>query len=285
MIIKTKIAKAVAFTILSAGLATNVSAHVMYNTFTAGDSSTDGWTYGGANNPGYPTVGPGWLGTPASGTLPFGYSGNGWVNWAAAIHQNGTLEVSAAQAASAYSGAVVDIDTNKGSWNDDGQGSATNPEGWAHNTDIGLIKSDFNGTVTLNITNVDAVNQWTNFGVSVFEGMDAAGGSVNHHATWNTGWTASNETPANANNPFGLSLNHLKHDATVDAINGLTFDVTAGQVYTVLLGGHEFGSVFGPTADYKLTITAVPLPAAVWLFGSTLASLVGFNRRHSKITI
>ena len=282
---KTKLAKAVTLAILSLGAASNASAHVMYNTFVgAGDSGTDGWTYGGVGNPGFPNVSPGWLGTASSTTLPFGYAGKGWLNWAAAVHHNGTLEVSAAQAASAYSGAVVDIDTNKGSWNDDGQGDTTNPEGWAHNTDIGLIRADSNLTLTLNLTNVDGT--WSNYGITVFEGMSGSTGSANHHATWNTGWTSSNDAPANANNPFGLNgLTHLVHDATVGSdplLKGLTFNAEAGKVYTVLLGGHEFGSVFGPTADYKLSISAVPVPGAVWLFGSAMAGLIGFGRRNVK---
>lgn len=281
---KTKLSRAVAMAVagaaLSLGAAGNASAHVMYNSFNAGgDGNTDGWTYGGTGNPNYPTVSPVWLGTASSTTTPFGYNGKGWLNWGAAIHGVGTMEVSSAAAAAHYSGAVVDIDTNKGSWNDDGA-EFVPPEGWAHNTDIGLIKSDIDATVTLNVTNVDAANQWTNFGITVFTGMAGTTGFANHHGSWNTGWTPGNDTPANANNPFGLSgLTHLVHDATVDSINGLTFNVTAGQVYSVFVGGHEFGSVFGPTADYKLTITTVPVPAAVWLFVSALAGLGIFGRR------
>lgn len=288
MIVKTKLAQAMAVAMLTVGVTSGASAHVMYNTFVgAGDSGTDGWNYGGVGNGGYPTVSPGWLMTPGfntvSATLPFGYTGNTWLSWAAAIHHNGTMEVSAAKAALDYNGAVVDIDTNKGSWYDNNATGFGAPQGWAHNAEVGLIKSDINGTVTLNLTNVDAnpANQWTNFGISVFTGMDGAGGAANHHASWNLGGTAANPGNVTSNTPFGFNgLTYLTHSGFVDSVNGLTFNVVAGQEYTVILGGQDFGSVFAPTADYKLSINTVPVPGAVWLFGSAMAGLMGFGRRN-----
>jgi hypothetical protein len=266
---KAKLTSAVALVVLSLGAVSNASAHNMYNKFSAADSATDGWVYGFANLSD-PTVTPGFTGT-AVGATPFGYAGKGWVNWAAAIHHTGLTEISDANA-----GFDADLDTNKGSWNDNGQ--SFNPsQGWAHNTDIGLIKADHDMTLTLNITNVEGT--WSNYGISIFEGMNT-GGFDSHHEGWNVGWSSANEAAAQQNNPFGLvGLNYLAHDGSVDSINGLTFFAKAGQVYTVLLGGNEFGSVFGPTADYKLSINAVPVPGAVWLFGSALAGLGVFSRR------
>jgi hypothetical protein len=281
MIVKTKLAQAMAVAMLTVGATSGASAHVMYNTFVgAGDSGTDGWNYGGVGNPSA-TVSPGWTGTASPTTLPFGYTGNTWLNWAVAIHHNGVMEVSDADA-----GFDADLDTNKGSWYDNNATGFGTPQGWAHNAEVGLIKSDINGTVTLNLTNVDAnpANQWSNFGISVFTGMDGAGGAVNHHSDWNVGGTAANPGSVTSNTPFGFNgLTYLTHDATVDSVNGLTFNVVAGQVYTVILGGQDFGSVFGPTADYKLTLTTVPVPGAVWLFGSAMAGLMGFGRRNKKI--
>ncbi len=37
----------------------------------------------------------------------------------------------------------------------------------------------------------------------------------------------------------------------------------------------------GPTEDWLTTLTPVPLPAAVWLFGTALAGLIGFSRKTS----
>ena len=287
---QTKLAKALTLALLSLGAASNASAHVAYNTFVgADDSATDGWNYGGVGNPTSPTVSPGWVGTASPTTLPFGYTGNTWLSWAAAVHHPGVMNISAADAAAEYSSSIpaggFDIDTNKGSWYDNNATGFGTPQGWAHNTEVGLIKSDFTGAVTLNVTNVDANpnNQWTNFGITVFSGMDEAGGAVNHHAAWNLGGTATDPGTVTSSSPFGFNgLTYLAHDGTVDAVNGLTFNVVKDQVYTVLLGGQDFGSVFSPTADYKLSISAVPVPGAIWLFGSAIAGLIGFGRRSVK---
>ena len=84
------------------------------------------------------------------------------------------------------------------------------PQGWANNTDVGLIKADHDMTLTLNLTNVEGT--WSNYGITVFEGMDGAGGAVNHHASVETARLGRLPThaPANASTPFGLNgLTHL----------------------------------------------------------------------------
>ncbi|MCX8050108.1 MAG: VPLPA-CTERM sorting domain-containing protein [Methylohalobius sp.] len=265
---------------------------VYYNAFVgASDSATDGWNYGGIGNPLKPTVSPGWYMTPGSNTksaaLPLGYSGAGWLNWAVEIHPHGsstiTGEVSKANAAATYDGAVVDLDTNKGSYHDFGNSFGT-PQGWAHNTDIGLLKvHDQDMYVTLTITNDEANPSFSNFGITVFEGMDQNTGFVNHHDTWNCP-TCTPAYPFTSSTPFGMS--GLTYKAHTDVLNGqfntLTFLAEADKVYSVFLGGAQAGSVFFPTNDYKLSISAtpVPLPAAGWLLGGALAAL-GLYRRKS----
>ena len=51
-------------------------------------------------------------------------------------------------------------------------------------------------------------------------------------------------------------------------------------IYSVLIGNGTFGSNTGPI-DYTMTFetTVVPVPAAVWLFGSGLLGLIGVARR------
>jgi len=61
-------------------------------------------------------------------------------------------------------GLSAEIDTCAGAWKDD------TGTGWKHQTDIGLIKSDFDGLVRLNLTTLGSFNN--NFGVTVFTGMD-----------------------------------------------------------------------------------------------------------------
>jgi hypothetical protein len=270
------IAMAVAGSALSLGVVAEASAHTMYNTYNAGtpatDGGTDGWVYGGINNPTYPTVSPGWVGTASPTTLPFGYTGSSALNWAAELHNAGdSLEISRADAQARY-GVAADIDTARGAWLDAG----ATPQGWSHTTDIGLLMSHSDAYVTLNLSAVNS--EIANFGITVFTGMDTGTGYENHQA-WNSPIQGLDFT---ASDPFGTTgVTYLTHDSTVDGVNGLTFLAEAGQIYSIYLGGSG-GANWNQNKDlYVLNITSspVPIPAAIWLFGSALAGM-GFVGRH-----
>jgi hypothetical protein len=301
--IKTKLAQAVTLAVagaaLSLGAVSSASAHTMYNTFTtAASSDTDGWVYGGVGNPNYPTVTPGWVGTASATTLPFGYAGKAHLNWAAELHSAGSsLEVSSADAATRY-GFAAEIDTGAGAWQDagvdaSGNPTANGPTGWRHQTDIGLIQAEETMWVTLNPSVVTGTGyDIQNFGITVFTGMDTNTGSYSHHGSWNCPGCLSGGLPApkpyDADNPFGtVGLTYLTHDGTVDGIDGLTFLAQAGQVYSIYLGGAGVGRWNANVAGYKLDITTapVPIPAAVWLFGSALAGLGVIGRRRDRAAV
>ncbi len=273
--IKTNIAKAVAFAITGsalsiAGLSSAVASGTDYNTYNAyasnivsdkGVGETDGWAEA-------------W----ASESNPFGTTAT-VANWAAHISAAGdNLTVSSQDAHNRYE-IWADIDTAKGAWQD----ASSTPTGWGHNTDVGLFKSDVATDVTLKLTSIQPSGSnetWTNFGVSIFTGM--SNGAWNHHGTWNCpSCTGDDHTPFDSNNPLGSNnLTYLTHDATVDAINGITFHANAGQVYSILLGGNAGNDNFSPHAGYSVSLTTVPVPGAVWLFGSAIAGLVGFKRHR-----
>lgn len=71
---------------------------------------------------------------------------------------------------------------------------------------------------------------------------------------------------------------------------GAAFDTAiAGSIETTLLAGYYLinltGKIFTDLSDpapdlvqYGLRISAVPVPAAVWLFGSAMIGLIGFGR-------
>ncbi len=285
-------------TALSAGAVSTASAHVMYNTFTTtAASATDGWNYTfdgadadtvatGPESGGYQGTQVPWLGT-SGGALPFGYTGRAHLNWAAAIHNNGALVVSSADSLADY-GVAAEIDTGAGAWKDNGLDAngiptATGPTGWKHQTDIGLIKSEINTTVRLNLTTLGATPpdlSNDNFGVTIFTGMDTTNSvSYSHHGGWN-----NLGKPENTSNPFynpgvGSGMTYLKHDDTVDATNYIEFDAVAGQVYTIALGGNGVGRWNSNVAGYELNISAVPVPGAVWLFGSALMGFLGLQKR------
>jgi hypothetical protein len=270
---KSVLAKAIGLTLttaaLSFGAVSTASAHVMYNTYNAsaapGVGGTDGWIYGNT-----------WVGT-AGGVSPFGYTGD-VSNWAAQLHAAGdSLIVSSADALTDY-GVAADIDTAKGAWNDGLFTQNASSQGWGHNTDVGLFKSSVTQTVNLTASNVD-LNSWQNFGISVFSGMTTAN-NYDHHGGWNIGYTTANITPATLNNPLGtvgLTFVGYTDNSTI------SFNAQAGQVYTILLGGYSGEGNFGPAGGYQLAISSVPVPGAVWLFGSAIAGLVGIGKRKRAV--
>jgi len=90
--------------------------------------------------------------------------------------------------------------------------------------------------------------------------------------------------------PLGAALSPINpSDWAVASTQGstasatLTLFLAAGE-YTLILGGYN-GTSPGANLAYTATISAspVPVPAAVWLFGSALAGLGVFGRRKSAI--
>ncbi len=278
---KTKLAKAVALATLSLAMLPTASAHVMYNTFN-GAGSTDGWTHettSAGKNTG--AVVP-WVGT-VGGVRPYGYVGKQALNWAATIHTaTSSLVVSQADAQTDY-GFAADISTANGawgSWQDPNNPSIT--RGWGHNTDYGLVKALVDTDIKIDVSKVNTADNIFNFGITVFTGMDDGTASFNHHSVWNQGYVSGvNEAPAMVSDPMGTSgLTYLTHgDQGV-----VTFHAVANQVYSVYLGGNDVnGDIFGTPYQYQAAISAVPVPAAAWLFGTGLVGLVSLGRRKQKV--
>ncbi len=82
----------------------------------------------------------------APNTTPFGYNGNGVLHWGLHMTTNGEAEISSQDSVDRY-GVGADIDTAKGAWSDTALSGA---QGWRHDLDFGLFKSDVGGTITLN---------------------------------------------------------------------------------------------------------------------------------------
>lgn len=62
--------------------------------------------------------------------------------------------------------------------------------------------------------------------------------------------------------------------------NQAEWDAT-DSFYTLVIGAHGGGALDGVTYDVLVTTSAVPVPGAVWLFGSAMAGLIGFGRRKA----
>ncbi|MGD0958860.1 MAG: PEP-CTERM sorting domain-containing protein [Methylomonas sp.] len=84
---------------------------------------------------------------------------------------------------------------------------------------------------------------------------------------WFTGLTATINDPLAANNPnFAIAI--------VNASTGADNVSTQGTALNNSSGNWRFDNV-------TISGSAVPVPGAVWLFGSALAGFIGFNRRKS----
>lgn len=279
-------------------------------------NETDGWVwdanpngFDGITSPGAPIPyghtqttadpnRPGWVGIGGSSTptltTPFGYNASVSLNWAVDMQGHGSAEISNADSIARYQQSA-DIDAAKGAWSDD---SVSGAPGWKYNIDFGLLRSDVDATVTLNIHGVNQTN--TNYGFTVLKGMsDRVSSFYNHHGSWNTNNNRNPTTGAEQLSAFsapgnsGLSVSQIVAYSVGDnpltpandplRLNTLSFDVEAGQVYTIVLGGYRNGSRYETVDGYVLNITTapVPVPAAVWLLGSALAGMGVIGRRKA----
>lgn len=285
---------AVTLALVSAGmmaLSSNVSAaQVYYNKFNA-DVLDIGKVDGTPTNGTFEFTGLG------AGVAPFGYAGSAPVNWAVHLAgQNDSAVVSSAEAL-INEGIAADVDTAIGAWNDGKYTSYSGSMGWIHQTDEALIKSDVTQYVTISLTgatvaphgNYNAVNTNWVFGISIFEGMDtSAYFDYSFHDSWNDGYCPASApectTPtlgrvtAIPGYAEGLTFKTFGDNSSV------TFLAEAGSVYSVFLGGNNVGHMLTPVAEYQATITtsAVPIPAAAWLFGSGLLTFLGSLGRQRK---
>jgi hypothetical protein len=233
-------------------ISTAANAHVTYNTAGAPDnpdgSQTGPWTEG---DPGY------------TGDLP--------ATWVAQIHNDGGV-ANSQTASSADAGFLIGMGAR--SYKD----GATN---WGHSADYGLFSLHADATVTITVSS-DGSNLRPAFGL--WDGW-ATGGS--RHAAY----TGNGAVNAMAANPLGSGLALVDASAwTFAASQGTTATATltrflAAGNYTLILGGYD-GTSPGTNLAYTATISAaaapVPVPGAVWLFGSALAGVVGFGRRKLK---
>ena len=97
-------------------------------------------------------------------------------------------------------------------------------------------------------------------------------------------------------NPVALYRVRVENDANVEiatadfsggGLNSLSFTFTdTNVVYRIFVNSiNSTGALAALTGSgtttYDLKVSAVPIPAAVWLFGSALMGLVGVSRRKS----
>lgn len=100
-------------------------------------------------------------------------------------------------------------------------------------------------------------------------------------------------------NTLTSALTFATSEITDAVLSILTFDMTSVLASTTVTAGVEsslawlmtsppgdywiqFSGILVDSIDsYQLKISAVPIPAAIWLFGSALIGMIGFGRRRS----
>jgi len=244
---KLAIAGAVTALMMSA---TAAEAHVSYNTgaSTANNNAIGPWT-GGA--PSY------------DGKLP--------VTWVANVHNdinpNATYEVSKANAIEEGAASTYAVETVANRWNP--------TRSWGNALDFGLIDLHTTGNLLIQVAADASQSSTFTPGFTLFSGW-ANTATGNKHGSWNVNPDAPTTLGA-------TGLTYLGHASTTIAggvASYLFTGLTAGH-YSLWIGGNgPTGSPVG-SQSYVANITAspVPVPGAVWLFGSALAGVVGLRRR------
>ena len=310
----TKLSAAIAYVIggltLAVGSVSSVSASTtMYNlydnngttpcapcnTYTQANSVanaaggyTDGWVWGGPDpangyaggiSGGNPNAAaPGWVGTSGATTTPFNYVGAVSLNWGIQLNSaTDSGQISNADSLSRY-GVSANIDTAKGAWYDNGSPTG---QGWKHDLDIGLFQSAVTTEVQLDVHGVNLSD--TNYGFTIFQGMTSNNTGYVHHGAWNQNGDGT-QLPAD----FGFAVSQIVATTDVSGatpvnLNHIQFTAQAGQIYTIMLGGVKSGDWYDTNDGYVLTVAAVPVPGAIWLFGSALAGFGWFGQRRKGV--
>ncbi len=196
------------------------------------------------------------------------YNGNLPVTWVANIHHNDTVyEISAADAIAKGAASTFVLESINNKW--------TPASSWGNALDFGLINMEVGGNLTVT---VEADSSLASTFAPVFtfwSGWDATATS-SKHGSWNA--DPFNPTPRGSN-----ELSYVGHAATtVDGGSvAYTFNGLAAGQYSLWIGGNGLDNV---NEYYRgsMSVAAVPIPGAVWLFGSAIAGLVGFGRRRGS---
>ena len=256
---KLAIAGAIAASIMGA---TAAEAHVSYN---RNDILANGNSL----------AGPWSAGAPA-------YTGNLPATWVANVHHyNDTLVVSTAHANTTYanSGNPLIIETFNNKWNP--------ANSWGNALDFGLINLETAGNLTIKVEADASLGSTFLPGFTLWEGWDATSTS-SRHGSWNA-------NPTNPGTRGSTTISYVGYASTSGSDNGLdysydniakaveiTFTGLSAGKYSLWIGGNGTGNT-SVGQQYVASITStVPVPGALWLFGSAVAGLIGFGRK-SKI--
>lgn len=165
-------------------------------------------------------------------------------------------------------------------------GNPVGSKGWTHTSDwVALDLSGLSENTILTVTNSRGATGSLFPAFSIHQGWETTVSDATNHTSNNTG-----------NVSWATSLTYLDHVQNIGGPNGTDSGsgatsvskqfVLAPGLYSLMLGGNPSFDL-GQTGSHpflaELTTAPVPVPAALWLFGSGLAGMVGLVRRRMTV--
>ena len=141
-------------------------------------------------------------------------------------------------------------------------------------TSIGTFAFGFFGPVAIYTQSTDSA------GVGPFPGVtgDITGGALSLDlSSWTAWWNGTDFNMGPGTRCVTVTATNCSTPLSIDSFNAATGDFTASWDSVVVGGAFN-----GQLASWAITgnASAVPVPAAAWLFGSGLLGLVGVARRR-----
>lgn len=166
------------------------------------------------------------------------------------------------------------------SWNE-----PTNPpdaKGWTHTSDWTAIELTDAATLTVTLARQSGVPFTLPNGTVVIEG-DLLTPALSLYAGWETTGPETHTFNPTGNISWASELTYLAHEANPLSLTSITrtFELAAGR-YSLVYGGNPSDPTVTGFHGYQATLSTVPLPAAVWLFGSGVAGLAAWARRRTS---
>jgi len=224
---------------------------------------------------------------PWTGGAPAGYTGKLPATWVANVHNdldpNASYEVSTADALAEGADAAYVVETLNNKW--------APANSWGNALDFGLIDLKAAGNLTIRVEDDLSLGSTFLPGFTLWQNWDNTTTSSKHGS-----WNANPFAPGNRGATNLVYLGHASTSSSDGGINysydngsshavEITFQNLAAGHYSLWIGGNGSGNT-SVGQQYIATITAapVPVPGAVWLFGSAMAGLVGFGRRKKVLS-
>lgn len=175
--------------------------------------------------------------------------------------------------------------------------------GWAHTSRWSLI--DLNGLYDAGHTNVQLTVTLEDFngtglipGFALWQGKEDLGNWSSRYVNginstnwsdWNGGGACAPAGTCSyyptlaqaglAGNVWAAADDRANPTGTATVTLHTTLTAGNNNYFTLVKGGNADLASTGAARDFQATVSVVPVPAAIWLFGSGLAGLVGLARR------